>query len=50
MTLFERLMILVKNFMDYPINLDGFEFTPWGLMVFVAVATIAMKFLHDIFS
>ena len=50
MNLFQRLMMLVHDFMTMPINLDGFEFTPWGIMVFVAVATIAMHFLHDIFS
>ena len=42
-------MNLVLDFMQHEINLNGYTFSIWSMIVFVAVATIAMKFLHELF-
>ena len=50
MSSFLRLMDLVIEFLKFPISMDGFTFSSWGIFIFVCIGLIVMHFLRDFFG
>ena len=50
MVYFKQLMQLVIDFMKTPIVIEEYEFSVWGVFIFVCMGLIVMHFLRDFFA
>ena len=50
MEYFVSMMNLIIEFMKRPIYIYGFEFSIWGIFIFVILATIVFSFIGGLFD